>query len=271
MILAVLLWWCIEYPVIVGGHCIIKAGVGVTISIPSTPLFSEFFSIVKNTLAIEYHVFISQVTPVDMDGKIQQVLMRDRKFVYGEINERNFSKYPPPDCNFIKAGCYLIPMPICFIQCGAITTRSTVLKILTSARVRYWMSCVDSYFESFSTIVTVALYTISCYIGPRYDSIQLYFKPNTYVSLCTVQSQSGGFHTFSGLISVPLYFKSLLILLSAGLFKGNVFEGSSSSSRVSPFTGVWFPNTLTTTCIIVKIISMVIEYCMRMYIRETTP
>ena len=78
---------------------------GVTKPISSVPLFSEFFSIVKNTLAIEYHVHIWQVSPQLGCGDTCQIWMWYKEFdrhfceienfAYGEICERSFSNPHP--------------------------------------------------------------------------------------------------------------------------------------------------------------------------------
>ena len=50
-------------------------GVGVTKPISSVPLFSEFLEMSKESLAIEYHVYIWQVSPQLSCGDICQIWM----------------------------------------------------------------------------------------------------------------------------------------------------------------------------------------------------
>ena len=52
-----------------------KAGVGVTKPISSVPLFSEFLEMSKESLAIEYHVYIWQVSPQLSCDDICQIWM----------------------------------------------------------------------------------------------------------------------------------------------------------------------------------------------------
>ena len=79
---------------------------GVTKPISSVPLFSDFFSIPSNhTLAIEYHVYIWQMSPQLICGDTCQIWMwfiesnmyfcHVEKFAYGKINERSFSNPHP--------------------------------------------------------------------------------------------------------------------------------------------------------------------------------
>ena len=80
-------------------------GVGVTKPISSVPLFSEILVMSEETLAIEYHVYIWQVSPQLSCGDICQIWMwfeesnmyfsHIENFVYGEINERSFSNPHP--------------------------------------------------------------------------------------------------------------------------------------------------------------------------------
>ena len=81
------------------------SGVGVTKPISSVPLFSDFFNIVKLCQAIEYHVYIWQVSPQLSCGDTCQIWMwfeesnmyfcHVEKFAYGEINQRSFSNPHP--------------------------------------------------------------------------------------------------------------------------------------------------------------------------------
>ena len=83
------------------------AGVGVTKPIFSVPLFSTFPLLSKQTVAIEYHVYIWQVSPQLSCGDTCQIWMWFREsnmcfckienFAYGEISERSFSN-PHPWC-----------------------------------------------------------------------------------------------------------------------------------------------------------------------------
>ena len=80
-------------------------GVGVTKPISSVPLFSEILVMSEETLAIEYHVYIWQVSPQLSCGDICQIWMwfeesnmyfcHIENFTYGEINERSFSNPHP--------------------------------------------------------------------------------------------------------------------------------------------------------------------------------
>ena len=86
---------------------------GVTKPIFSVPLFSTFPLLSKQTLAIEYHVYIWQVSPQLSCGDTCQIWMWFREsnryfckienFAYGEINERSFSN-PHPISVIIMAG-----------------------------------------------------------------------------------------------------------------------------------------------------------------------
>ena len=77
-----------------------RSGVGLTKPISSVPLFSSFSSSSKHTLAIEYHVYIWQVSPQLSCGDTWQIWMWFKEsnmhfckieyFAYGEINERSF-------------------------------------------------------------------------------------------------------------------------------------------------------------------------------------
>ena len=76
-------------------------GVGVTKPIFSVPLFSRFSVIVKKTLAIEYRVYIWQLSPQLSCGDTCQIwrwfmewnryFCKIENFAYGEISERSFS------------------------------------------------------------------------------------------------------------------------------------------------------------------------------------
>ena len=82
-----------------------RAGVGVTKPISSVPLFSEILVMSEETLAIEYNVYIWQVSPQLSCGDICQIWLWFEKsnmyfchieyFAYGEINERSFSNPHP--------------------------------------------------------------------------------------------------------------------------------------------------------------------------------
>ena len=90
------------------GNAFRITGVGVTKPIFSVPLFSTFPLLSKQTLAIEYHVYIWQVSPQLSCGDTCQIWMWFREsnryfckienFAYGEISERSFSN-PYPLCN----------------------------------------------------------------------------------------------------------------------------------------------------------------------------
>ena len=81
------------------------SGVGVTKPISSVPLFSEFLVMSKETSAIEYHVYIWQVSLQLSCSDICQIWMwfeesnmyfcHIKNFAYGEINERSFSNPHP--------------------------------------------------------------------------------------------------------------------------------------------------------------------------------
>ena len=64
-----------ERPFIVYKLCVLfyGSGVGVTKPISSVPLFSEFLEMSKESLAIEYHVYIWQVSPQLSCGDICQI------------------------------------------------------------------------------------------------------------------------------------------------------------------------------------------------------
>ena len=80
-------------------------GVGVTKPISSVPLFSNFSALSNHTLAIEYHVYIWQVSPQLSCGDTCQIWMwfeesniyfcQVKNFAYEEINERSFSNPTP--------------------------------------------------------------------------------------------------------------------------------------------------------------------------------
>ena len=85
------------------------SGVGVTKPISSVPLFSHFLALSEHTLAIEYHVYIWQVSPQLSCGATCQIytwfkeskryFCQIENFACGEINERSFSNpHPSTDC-----------------------------------------------------------------------------------------------------------------------------------------------------------------------------
>ena len=93
--------------------CATSPEVGVTKPIFSVPLFSIFPLLSKQTLAIEYHVYIWQVLPQLSCGDTCQIWMWFREsnryfcnieyFAYGEISERSFSNPHPWDGVFTKS------------------------------------------------------------------------------------------------------------------------------------------------------------------------
>ena len=86
-------------------HWLLSSGVGVTKPISSVPLFSKILVMWEETLAIEHHVYIWQVSPQLSCGDICQIWMwfeesnmyfcHNENFAYGEINERSFSNPHP--------------------------------------------------------------------------------------------------------------------------------------------------------------------------------
>ena len=83
--------------------CHYCSGVGVTKPIAFVPLFSNFSSSPKYTLANEYHVHIWQVSPQLSCGDTCQIWMWCKEsnrygienFAYGELNERSFGNPHP--------------------------------------------------------------------------------------------------------------------------------------------------------------------------------
>ena len=77
---------------------------GLLSQFPPFRYFPNFSALSKQTLAIEYHVYISQVSPQLSCGDICQIWMWFEKsymyfchienFAYGENNERSFSNPP---------------------------------------------------------------------------------------------------------------------------------------------------------------------------------
>ena len=91
-------------------------GVGVTKPIFSVPLFPTFPLLSKQTLAIEYHVYIWQVSPQLSCGDTCQIWMWFREsnryfckienFAYREISERSFSNPHPRTNVALSSKCF---------------------------------------------------------------------------------------------------------------------------------------------------------------------
>ena len=112
-----------------------QSGVGVIMPISPLIYFFEFSALCKHTFAIEYHVYISQVSPQLSCGSTCQIWMwfkeSDRysckieNFSCGEINERRFSN-PHPGRNvecplWSQTPIYVPFCPLqCFMQCFSI-------------------------------------------------------------------------------------------------------------------------------------------------------
>ena len=96
-------------PILIGFNWLVL-GWGLLSQFPPFRYFPNFSALSKQTLAIEYHVYIWQVSPQLSWGDICQILMWFEKsymyfchienFAYGENNERSFSNPQPGQCQW---------------------------------------------------------------------------------------------------------------------------------------------------------------------------
>ena len=97
-------------------HKICSSGVGLLSQFPPFRYFPNFSGWWKRTLAIEYHVYIWQVSPQLSCGDTCQIWMwfkesnryfcKIENFAYGEINEQSFSN-PDPCYALLCCGCVI--------------------------------------------------------------------------------------------------------------------------------------------------------------------
>ena len=124
---------------------------GVTKPISSVPLFSEFFIIVKHTLAIEYHLYIWQVSPQPSCGDTCQIWMWFKEYsryfckmenlVYGEINEWRFSN-PHQKQTTGERG---IPSQLCWLEiCRPSLYALQINTELVVRPITYWITARHS-------------------------------------------------------------------------------------------------------------------------------
>ena len=112
--------WCVHQDCANGT---IDQGLGLLSQFSPFRYFPHFPLLSKQTLATEYHVYISQVSPQLGCGDICQIWMwfmesnryfcKIENFAYGEISERSFSNPHPSTMTTSNGNIFCVTCPLC--------------------------------------------------------------------------------------------------------------------------------------------------------------